>query len=490
MIEFLELGDFKSIRELRIQLAPFTILVGPNGSGKTSILESIALMAQVTKGNGLVSQSLKGELVDFESEQTIVSRGATSGVLSFGFSTSVSIDPLLLALESDLSVHREVVGPTGKRPSGLQIWLSEMRETLKGHGGGSRKSESRREVLLGATGKTKSHYRFAKSVRDNYIFHRYDITGKFAQYEKKGSSLKTSIGTVVKGKDAPVEEAKTTQNERIAPHLSVFNAGGRGDEIFMPAFGDLNLFTTLRNQLSERLRDVYYLSAQRGHIPWELDTSDKGEATWVGTRGERTLEILSQLMKPENEEKWSPYRALLEKFGVKNGWSGWQRRSVLYSNYIDPYLGSSHKMPSLGFGSKQLIPVVAQLAYSNPESIVLVEEPEISLHPAHQSLLPVLFAKAVQEGKQVIVTTHSSYLPLSLYQVFEGFAFEAGAGGKKRRFHVQLSVDDVAVYHVQRDRNGYTKVQQLELDKEGLKHGIPSFIEVEKKILGKYLGRE
>jgi len=38
--------NFKCINELLIELSPLTVFVGPNGSGKTSILEAIALFAQ------------------------------------------------------------------------------------------------------------------------------------------------------------------------------------------------------------------------------------------------------------------------------------------------------------------------------------------------------------------------------------------------------------------------------------------------------------
>lgn len=38
--------NFKCINDLSIELAPLTIFVGKNGSGKTSILEAIALFAQ------------------------------------------------------------------------------------------------------------------------------------------------------------------------------------------------------------------------------------------------------------------------------------------------------------------------------------------------------------------------------------------------------------------------------------------------------------
>jgi predicted ATPase len=183
-------------------------------------------------------------------------------------------------------------------------------------------------------------------------------------------------------------------------------------------------------------------------------------------------------VKPENDEKRLPYEIFCEKFGIKYAWAGWERGNILTSNYVDPYLGSVHKFPSLGHCSKQLLPIIAQLAHSEPDSVILIEEPEISLHPSYQRLLHVLFGKTVNEGKQIIVTTHSSYFVLSLDLVLEDYRLEGQTSRGRRSYDIKLSPSDIEVYHVTRnEKEGYTRVERLELNEKGLKEGIPSFIE-------------
>lgn len=49
MLDSLIIANFKSIKRLEMNLQKLNILVGPNSSGKTSFLQSIALMKQSTE---------------------------------------------------------------------------------------------------------------------------------------------------------------------------------------------------------------------------------------------------------------------------------------------------------------------------------------------------------------------------------------------------------------------------------------------------------
>ncbi len=55
-----------------------------------------------------------------------------------------------------------------------------------------------------------------------------------------------------------------------------------------------------------------------------------------------------------------------------------------------------------GHGSRQVLAMITQLFLSKPGSIIMIEEPELSLHPDVQLLLPEVFADAVREGRQIL----------------------------------------------------------------------------------------
>ena len=64
-----------------------------------------------------------------------------------------------------------------------------------------------------------------------------------------------------------------------------------------------------------------------------------------------------------------------------------------------------------GFGSNALIPLFMQLAHASNGATVLIEEPEIHLHPRAQAELASLLADvAKDENKQLIMTTHSEHI--------------------------------------------------------------------------------
>src|SRR5437773_2000525 len=52
MIESIDFANFKALRKASLPLSPFTLLLGPNGSGKTSVLQAIGNMASLAANQG------------------------------------------------------------------------------------------------------------------------------------------------------------------------------------------------------------------------------------------------------------------------------------------------------------------------------------------------------------------------------------------------------------------------------------------------------
>lgn len=65
---------------------------------------------------------------------------------------------------------------------------------------------------------------------------------------------------------------------------------------------------------------------------------------------------------------------------------------------------------NVGFGASQIVPVIFRILVSNEGSICIVDEPEIHLHPSIQSKLADFFFAMALTGKQILIETHSEYI--------------------------------------------------------------------------------
>ena len=112
---------------------------------------------------------------------------------------------------------------------------------------------------------------------------------------------------------------------------------------------------------------------------------------------------------------------------------------------------------SEGFGTNALIQLLFQLIRAEKESTVLIEEPEIHLHPKAQAdLAEVLAETAKDEDKQIIMTTHSEHIAGRLLTLV--------AEGK-------LTVDDLAIYSFEKDEKGECSGRELVVTELGQTEG-------------------
>lgn len=127
---------------------------------------------------------------------------------------------------------------------------------------------------------------------------------------------------------------------------------------------------------------------------------------------------------------------------------------------------------AVGYGVGQLLPVIAQCLLSQ-SGVIIVEQPEVHLHPRLQSAVGDLFIDTVLEGRaQVIVETHSEHLVLRLLRrVREGV----------------IPAEALSILYVDLHEDGGAFVRELEVTSEGeLADGWPGgfFDERLEEVLG------
>ncbi len=126
-----------------------------------------------------------------------------------------------------------------------------------------------------------------------------------------------------------------------------------------------------------------------------------------------------------------------------------------------------------GSGTNTLILPFHQLIESGKGSTVLIEEPEIHLHPKAQAdLAEVMAETAKAEDKQIIMTTHSEYVAGRLLTLV--------AEGK-------LTTDELAIYSFLKDEKGECSATEIEVTERGqVKGGLTGFHEATRDEMRRY----
>lgn len=106
----------------------------------------------------------------------------------------------------------------------------------------------------------------------------------------------------------------------------------------------------------------------------------------------------------------------------------------------------------MGFGVSQILPVLVLCYYVPEESILILEQPEIHLHPSVQTGLADVFIDAIETRKvQIVLESHSEYLLRRL---------------QRRIAEEKLSKDTAALYFCD-IVDGVSRLTPLELDMFG-----------------------
>lgn len=444
MIRNFRARNFKSIQNSgTVRLKPLTILTGPNSSGKSNVLEAIAVLAQATRLprdiRCTLEQSLsQGEFIRYpwsapsSAVESIKYKKESQREISFEIEFGLDKSNKQLMETDALSFGYSYKGTPGAKQVIQRIWGGETKFV---------------EVEYQET---------AGTVRSMLVWPQVEIVQPHQQVEGDeialGRFLDVARGRLAESQKEPI----STTDKAMA--MNALERAISSSEV-----------------LTKELDRIYLIAAGRGVMETEVRVGQeyrmlgRGAPTpsWVGKTGQHVIEILSIIF---GKRKYSSVAEKIvrwtEKFGIGKigaGWSG----PILDSDFEDPVMKVPLEMALASYGSRQLLTMITQLFWSKPGDVIMIEEPEVSLHPESQVLVQELFAEVIKERKQIICTTHSPFFVLALSKTIKGDA---------------ISREDVAIYDVEKASQG-TKLKPLELDQNGFIAGwIPSYLRVEDEL--------
>lgn len=112
---------------------------------------------------------------------------------------------------------------------------------------------------------------------------------------------------------------------------------------------------------------------------------------------------------------------------------------------------------SINKGMLSVLPIILQVLYSNDESILLIENPELNLSPYSQSNLMEFLAVAAQSGVQIILETHSDH-------IVNGARIQGKNFYSKNR---GISRENIVINHLRQNKEGTREVEEISISSNG-----------------------
>lgn len=108
----------------------------------------------------------------------------------------------------------------------------------------------------------------------------------------------------------------------------------------------------------------------------------------------------------------------------------------------------------VGYGVSQILPVLAELFRPEVPPMFLFQQPEVHLHPSAQAALGSLFCTSAAAGRQLIVETHSDY-------ILDRILLDI----RDRR--TDLKASDVSILYFDREDDIDVNIHSIHIDSEG-----------------------
>ena len=215
----------------------------------------------------------------------------------------------------------------------------------------------------------------------------------------------------------------------------------------------IRAFDTTRDQV-DQFRYIGPARVQAPRFRAAVTTSDR----MLDPQGSRVDHMLAinEVVK-DKTDTW------LQKFGVpyrldaKIEMQAVQSTDITTVSLIHKTTGTQLGSSDVGYGISQILPIIVQICMLQ-NGALLIEQPELHLHPSMQSNIGSLFAETIlsSSGAQIIAETHSEHLVRRIQSLV----------GKGRK-NGGLDPEDVSLICVDQTSSGDSYVIPIPLNHEG-----------------------
>lgn len=378
MIQELTLKNFKSFKKLdSFKINDLTIIAGKNSCGKSSILQSLLLLKQtLIKRNG-GQLELEGEYLTFSNLKEVSFSMPSVNRASIGYE-------FLVSNRSKKGCINLSFGNAKKLEHYLPI-VSEYKVEVHNEGGVNKKIN-----LL--------NYKFKKKDCPDFL------SSLFESDRVEVGDTETILSSFYPT-DFSFNLKNNLKNNKLKMEKISFPVG-----VF---FGNEKQLT---DTLIEDISNIKYLGPLRA-LPKRAYVHFTEVAYDLLPSGENAAHVLWARQNESVKFKGKEYKLnealniCLEIMGLSQEITPSRIGDLIYKiNLKNKDCNTDVTISDVGFGYSQVIPIILMCLLTNPGDLILLEQPEIHLHPSSAANLADLFLAFTADGRRIIVETHSAEL--------------------------------------------------------------------------------
>ena len=392
-MDSITLENFRCFRERQTaRLAPLTLLVGENSTGKTSFMAMIRAIWEVAYGQQI--PDFKEAPYDLGSYEEIAHHSNANGKPADFFSTGFETKQASRANNIPGSCYFEATF----RKFGT-IPVSKRRLISQG------------EVSFEEVYKNNKTSVSLKTAR-----------GEWLLQTTRGSELIISQSRI---------DYKGSLPLYLYPYYMDLNLHKSRDGDMMMSIQPLSNSPDFSKQDLIDIRSILdkYIKVHPFEHPRPYASApvrSKPKRTYDPTRPSRDPEgdyipmYLAELYL-RDKEAWEELQGKLQSFGrdaglfdqisiKKFGNSLGSPFQIHIRKYSKKRKGPQRNLVDVGYGVSQVLPLATELLRTDGPDMLLLQQPEVHLHPSARAALASLFCQVAGQNKQLIIETHSDYI--------------------------------------------------------------------------------
>lgn len=450
MLSDVQLKNYKSFKNLdNLKIKPITILCGANSCGKSSILQSILLLKQTkesrTPNNSIL---LNGKYIHLGDIHNVIHGHNSEQELSIKYEYTFTRDDFIKLNSGSRSVSSRNMlthllprkNNSSKNATHKVTLLIKIKPSNDDNGYVKTADISEYKINIesdinsskpvsGATLKIVSHGSGNLSklswlnLPNLPSFHpARDMQYKMGSFDNvlvKYENLFPMIHAVSnKGYDS-----NTGAEGYNAVPFSVFNFLRLIDDFLERVNSNVSYIGPLREEPSRRYiyeNEVLEIGAKGENAAYIYQTEQNKPLNNVCFRFiDNAYRINSDTTLHEEVDYWMNY------MGISGFKPDYQSEIIRLKMDANSCSGTSINIADVGFGVSQIFPILIEGLRMNSSGTLLLEQPEIHLHPGLQMKMADYFISLALSGKKIIIETHSDHIVNRLIRrIIENEAFE------------------------------------------------------------------